>query len=295
MFSSALRSRSDVIAWGITPIDWRTSLGKRRTSKVLTRAVPEVGSSSVVNMRISVDLPAPFGPSSPKISPCSTLNVTWSTAVNSPKRLVISSTSMAARPGLGPVVGDAFSGDIASHQFSVFSIRARGGAFRRLLTADCLLPTVSQQGQRDIGREPRVEPAFAVVHAQADFESLDVALGPAHVALGGVSGVHAPEEDGALAFHTRRKADAHTVAQANPIDVGFFDVGADPKIVRVDQGHDGLARVDHLPLECGSLRHQAVDRGADFGVSEADLRLLLLGASRRQLVLLRAQLAAPDR
>jgi hypothetical protein len=32
------------------------------------RAVPEVGGVSVVIMRISVVLPAPFGPSSPKIS-----------------------------------------------------------------------------------------------------------------------------------------------------------------------------------------------------------------------------------
>ena len=39
-------------------------------SKPLTRAVPEVGGTSVVNMRMSVDLPAPFGPSRPKISPC---------------------------------------------------------------------------------------------------------------------------------------------------------------------------------------------------------------------------------
>ena len=31
-------------------------------SKPLTRAVPEVGGTSVVNMRMSVDLPAPFGP-----------------------------------------------------------------------------------------------------------------------------------------------------------------------------------------------------------------------------------------
>ena len=34
-----------------------------------TIAVPEVGEQSVVSMRMSVDLPAPFGPSSPKISP----------------------------------------------------------------------------------------------------------------------------------------------------------------------------------------------------------------------------------
>ena len=57
------------MAWGMTPMDWRTSLALRTTSKPLTRAVPEVGGTSVVNMRMRVDLPAPFGPSRPKISP----------------------------------------------------------------------------------------------------------------------------------------------------------------------------------------------------------------------------------
>ena len=42
---------------------------------------------SVVIIRIKVDLPAPFGPSSPKISPFpSPLNETSSTAVKSPYR-----------------------------------------------------------------------------------------------------------------------------------------------------------------------------------------------------------------
>ena len=36
-----------------------------------TTAVPLVGGTSVVNMRMSVLLPAPFGPSRPKISPLS--------------------------------------------------------------------------------------------------------------------------------------------------------------------------------------------------------------------------------
>ena len=40
-------------------------------------------------MRMSVDLPAPFGPSNPKISPSSTAKLIPLTAVNSPKRLTI--------------------------------------------------------------------------------------------------------------------------------------------------------------------------------------------------------------
>ena len=95
MFSTALKSRSEVIAWGMTPMDWRTSLAARTMSKPLTRAVPEVGGTSVVNMRMSVDLPAPFGPSSPNTSPCSTEKFSASTATKSPKRLVKFSTSMS--------------------------------------------------------------------------------------------------------------------------------------------------------------------------------------------------------
>ena len=46
-------------------------------------------------MRKVVDLPAPFGPSSPKISPRCTVKLTWSTATNAPKRRTRSCTSMA--------------------------------------------------------------------------------------------------------------------------------------------------------------------------------------------------------
>ena len=35
------------------------------TSKPATRAVPEVGGSSVVSIKTVVDLPAPFGPRNP--------------------------------------------------------------------------------------------------------------------------------------------------------------------------------------------------------------------------------------
>src|SRR5207302_473528 len=44
----------------------------------------------------TVDLPEPFGPRNPKIDSLPTLNVTWSTAVNVPKRLVKPSHSIIA-------------------------------------------------------------------------------------------------------------------------------------------------------------------------------------------------------
>src|ERR1700682_2531147 len=59
------------------------------------RALPEVIGINVVIIRISVDLPAPFGPSNPKISPSLTLKETSSTAVKSPYFFTMCSTSIA--------------------------------------------------------------------------------------------------------------------------------------------------------------------------------------------------------
>src|SRR4051794_17936724 len=80
----------------MTPMARRTSLACVSTLAPATSAVPPDGGSSVVSMRISVDLPAPLGPSMPKISPSATLNEMPATAVKSPKRLVSPRTSMAA-------------------------------------------------------------------------------------------------------------------------------------------------------------------------------------------------------
>ena len=53
-------------------------------------SVPLVGGRSVTIMRISVDFPAPFGPSRPKISPSLTSKLMPLTAVKSPNFLTIS-------------------------------------------------------------------------------------------------------------------------------------------------------------------------------------------------------------
>ena len=51
-----------------------------------TETTPSIGRSSVVIIRIVVVLPAPFGPSSPNVWPCSIRRSTWSTAVWAPNR-----------------------------------------------------------------------------------------------------------------------------------------------------------------------------------------------------------------
>ena len=85
-----------VIACGITPIERRAASGSLCTSYPLMKAFPAVIGISVVIMRIRVLLPAPFGPSRPKICPSLTLKETPSTAVKSPYFLVMFSTTMAS-------------------------------------------------------------------------------------------------------------------------------------------------------------------------------------------------------
>ena len=56
------------------------------------------------------------------------------------------------------------------------------------------------------------------------------------------AGVDAAIEHRALALDAGRQADRELVAEADAIDVGLFDVGADPEIVGIDQRDDRLAR-----------------------------------------------------
>src|SRR5437879_143110 len=70
----------------MNPMCWRTCWASAATSKPATRAVPPLGRSTVHRMRMVVVLPAPLGPSRPKISPGRASKLTWSTAYTSPRR-----------------------------------------------------------------------------------------------------------------------------------------------------------------------------------------------------------------
>ena len=65
-----------------------------------TRSVPPVAGSRPQSMRNVVVLPAPFGPSRPKISPRRTSKLTWSTAVKAPNLRTRSRTSMTISSAL---------------------------------------------------------------------------------------------------------------------------------------------------------------------------------------------------
>src|SRR6266542_6202792 len=64
----------------------RTLSGSAATSKPATVAVPPSGSSSVVRIRTAVVLPAPLGPSNPRIVPRGTAKSSPSSAVTFPNR-----------------------------------------------------------------------------------------------------------------------------------------------------------------------------------------------------------------
>src|SRR5512138_1459523 len=89
-----------------------TASGSAPTSMPRTRALPEVGRSSPHSMRMVVDLPAPFAPRKPKISPSFTAREMPSTALKAPKcRLSsrISTAGTGARCGPGAAI-------LASHR-----------------------------------------------------------------------------------------------------------------------------------------------------------------------------------
>ena len=72
----------------------RIRSGWRRASMPNTCADPSVGRMKSSSMLIVVDLPAPFGPRKPNISPSSIVRSRSSTATTSPKRFVSPCVSM---------------------------------------------------------------------------------------------------------------------------------------------------------------------------------------------------------
>src|SRR5437016_14267976 len=79
-----------------------TAAGSWTTSMPATRATPAVGVSSVHSIEIVVDLPAPFGPRNPKISPARTSRSMPATATRSPYFLTrpLASITVSVTPSL---------------------------------------------------------------------------------------------------------------------------------------------------------------------------------------------------
>ena len=80
------RVLSRLLRWGTTAIRCFAPIGLATTSIAAMVARPLLGSTLVVKMPIVVVLPAPLGPSSPKVSPRRTLNEMSSTALRCARR-----------------------------------------------------------------------------------------------------------------------------------------------------------------------------------------------------------------
>src|SRR5688500_9176912 len=80
-----------------------TASASRTTCFPMTQASPPVGSITPVNSRIVVVLPAPSGPTRPKISPCPTSKVRSVTARIAPNDLLNRASLMATIGSLRPV------------------------------------------------------------------------------------------------------------------------------------------------------------------------------------------------
>src|ERR1035437_410356 len=253
-FSRQLSSRSLVIACGITPIAWRTLSGSFTMSAPSTRAVPAVGSISVVSIRMSVDFPAPFGPSKANVSPRSTVNETSFTAVKSSNRFVIARTSTAR------VTVSSFGGHALREQH----VRGHAGS----------------------------EVPVTIVETDADLERFDVALGAADVALRSEPRVHAAIEHRAPLQIAGGKANGQGVAELDSFDVALFDVRAHPQVIGIDERDDRLPRADDFARARGGHIDDPCDRRANLGVREAHIRFRGLRA-RRGLAALRSEHPAP--
>ncbi len=64
-----MKKTSTVISWGTTPMAARASRGVASMSRPQIFTVPEDLRQSPARMLMKVDLPAPLGPSRPKIEP----------------------------------------------------------------------------------------------------------------------------------------------------------------------------------------------------------------------------------
>ena len=82
-FSQTVSCRSSVFCCDTMPLTCLASAGWAATSIPASRARPDVGTTRVVSMPAVVVLPAPFGPSRPKISPACTSRLSLSTAAKS--------------------------------------------------------------------------------------------------------------------------------------------------------------------------------------------------------------------
>src|SRR5947209_140342 len=215
------------------------------TSTPATWALPSVGSRMPQSMRMTVDLPEPFGPRKPKIEPLATERLTWSTAVKEPNRLVSFSQAIISSAGMVQLLG------------------------RHI-------------GKQHIRCHPRAQLFFAIreshFHAKDLFDSLRDGLGIARGELGGPIDLL----DTSLKIFVWKRIDLHFnhLTRFDEAQPRFGNIHAHPKVLRQKQRrHFPVRRQDIADLHSEYFEHtigrsqdsHLRDLSVDFG--EPGLRL----------------------
>jgi hypothetical protein len=104
-FCRPVKAPSRVASWAATPIRRRTSFAWVAMSKPATMPRPRSGVARVVRIRTAVVLPAPFGPSRPRIDPEGTAKSTPANACVSPYALARPWASIMFRGAMSFLTG----------------------------------------------------------------------------------------------------------------------------------------------------------------------------------------------
>ena len=246
----------------MTPMAWRTPSASVTTSCPATTAVPEVGGVSVVIMRISVVLPAPFGPEQAED---------------------FARVNREAHFLHGHEVSELF------RQLDDFDCVCLGRVHRVRWSSSAIIQRLSCRGvhrrnqplppasrgrkrrQQHRGGHARHEPAPGIGHRHLDGKCLDVALGPADVALRRKIVFDAFEDDRTFDDVSGRKPDLQMLVELNRIDVAFLHVGLHPEMVDIENRHDRLARLQDFSLAGRAHGDDAVERRVNLHVSEVHI------------------------
>src|SRR6266702_1749081 len=263
-----------VIACGITPIVRRAASGFSLTSYPVINALPLVIGISVVIIRINVLLPAPLGPSSPKISPSFTSKVTPLTASKSPYFFTMFSTAMAwpSCPEWWPL------------------LRVKmliGFPFQR-----CPLLAIQKTlRKKDLGRHSRDVSLPLIVDEQLQPHRANIALRPAVVALRRKVCLRCLGNNLAGDALSSRHTHIESVAQLHGLRLRLRNRRVHPGLRQIDDGHNWCSHAHHFAFARCSHAHRSIHRRGNSRVVHPDFCSHQLGVRRIHLPLRRSNVA----
>src|SRR5215469_10838923 len=209
------------------------------TSQPATVTLPLSADRTPARIRMQVVLPAPSGPTKPKISPEATLK---------------------SRPSIARTPGNRFTSPRTSTS-------ARASLTNRLL--------LTRRGQVDcrVGRHPRLQLVIWILEIDLD------PIHKGHAFYVGLDTfrrelrVGRDECDVAPIVFAgiRVGCDHRRLAPVDAPEIGFIDVGAKPDVIEIGHCHDRRARLHHFAEFGLSCQNHARERRIEDGVAQIDL------------------------